>query len=177
VKLSPEAIVAVASISVKAVKQATSTIPVVFVGIPEPVAQGFVASLAHPGGNLTGFTNLEATFADKWLGLLKEIAPGVTRAALMFNPDTAANLAGFVRGIPEVQALHTTNGRWDIVVELGVDSLEAFDQALQRIHGCEDRLLHQMVAWDESRIDGAHCRPALSTLLRESIAPFRRPIV
>jgi putative tryptophan/tyrosine transport system substrate-binding protein len=95
--LKPDAIVAVASMALKVVKQATSTIPVVFVAITEPVAQGFVASLARPGGNLTGFTFMEVTFAEKWIELLKEIAPGVMRGAVMFNPDTTGNFAGFVR--------------------------------------------------------------------------------
>jgi putative ABC transport system substrate-binding protein len=95
--LKPDAIVAVASMALKVVKQATSTIPVIFVAITEPVAQGFVASLARPGGNLTGFTFMEVTFAEKWIELLKEIAPGVTRGAVMFNPDTTGNFAGFVR--------------------------------------------------------------------------------
>jgi putative ABC transport system substrate-binding protein len=63
----------------------TRTIPIVFVAVSEPVAQGFVASLAHPGGNMTGFTHLEPTLGAKWLELLKEIAPRVSRVALMFN--------------------------------------------------------------------------------------------
>jgi putative ABC transport system substrate-binding protein len=62
---------------------------IVFIGVSEPVDQGFVASLAHPGGNLTGLSNLEPTMGPKWLELLKEIAPGVTHAAVMFNPDNS----------------------------------------------------------------------------------------
>jgi putative tryptophan/tyrosine transport system substrate-binding protein len=60
----------------------------VFTLVSEPVAAGFVASLAHPGGNITGFTNLEPSMGAKWLKLLKEISPRVSRAALVFNPDT-----------------------------------------------------------------------------------------
>src|SRR5262249_5589492 len=56
--------------------------------VSEPVAAGFVASLAHPGGNITGFTNLEPSMGAKWLELLKEISPRVSRVALVFNPDT-----------------------------------------------------------------------------------------
>jgi len=61
-------------------------VPIVFTGVSEPIAQGFVASLTRPGGNLTGFTNLEPSVSAKWLELLKEIAPGVTRVTVMFKP-------------------------------------------------------------------------------------------
>jgi len=89
VNSAPDALLAVATPSLVAIQKATRTIPIVFVAISEPVANGFVASLAHPGGNATGFTNLEPGFGAKWLGLLKEIAPRVARVALMFNPTTA----------------------------------------------------------------------------------------
>jgi putative ABC transport system substrate-binding protein len=69
--------------------QQTHTIPVIFVIVADPVGSGFVGSLARPGGNATGFTIMEPTTAGKWLGLLKEIAPRVNRAALLFNPKTA----------------------------------------------------------------------------------------
>jgi putative ABC transport system substrate-binding protein len=85
----PDALVAVATPSLVAIQKATRTLPIVFVAISEPVANGFVASLAHPGGNATGFTNLEPGFGAKWLELLKEIAPRVSRVAFMFNPTTA----------------------------------------------------------------------------------------
>jgi putative ABC transport system substrate-binding protein len=61
----------------------------VFVQVTDPIGQGFVASLARPGGNITGFTSSEPVMGSKWLAILKEIAPGVARVALMFNPDTA----------------------------------------------------------------------------------------
>ena len=90
-------ILAIASISMRALQRATRTIPIIFIGVSEPIAQGFVASLARPGGNITGFTNLEWTFVTKWLELLREIAPRVTRAGIMFNPDTAPYVASFLR--------------------------------------------------------------------------------
>jgi putative tryptophan/tyrosine transport system substrate-binding protein len=71
----------------RAAQQATRTVSIVFTTIIEPVGQGFVANLAHPGGNTTGFSYLEASIGGKWLGLLKEIAPRVTRVACMFNPQ------------------------------------------------------------------------------------------
>jgi putative ABC transport system substrate-binding protein len=67
----------------------TRTIPVVFVIVSDPVGSGFVAGLSHPGGNATGFINVEASMATKWLELVKETAPSVTRVALLFNPTTA----------------------------------------------------------------------------------------
>jgi putative ABC transport system substrate-binding protein len=72
-----------------ALQQATRTVPIVFAIVSEPVAQGIVASLAQPGGNLTGFSYMEPSIGPKWLELLKEIAPHVTRIALMFNPDSS----------------------------------------------------------------------------------------
>ena len=73
-----------------ALKRETSTIPIVFVVVSDPVGAGFVQSLAHPGGNITGFINYEDAMGGKWLEFLKEIAPSVTHAAMIFNPDTAA---------------------------------------------------------------------------------------
>src|SRR6516162_10646430 len=87
--LMPDVILAVPTLNLEVVRQATSTVPVVFVRVSDPVAQGFVASLPKPGGNLTGFSGTEFSVGGKWLDLLKEIAPGLARVAIMFNPDTA----------------------------------------------------------------------------------------
>ncbi len=72
-----------------ALQRETRTIPIVFAIVSDPVGDGFVASLAHPGGNITGFIHTEASIASKWLELLVQIAPGLKRAAMIFNPDTA----------------------------------------------------------------------------------------
>jgi putative ABC transport system substrate-binding protein len=72
-----------------AVRDATRTTPTVFVQVSDPVTAGVVQSLARPGGNLTGFTNFEPSIASKWLELLKLVAPNISRAAYLFNPDTA----------------------------------------------------------------------------------------
>jgi putative ABC transport system substrate-binding protein len=74
-------------------------VPIVFTIVSEPVAQGIVPGLAHPGGNITGFTYLESTIGAKWLGLLKEIAPQVARVALMFNPEAGAQSRLFYQSI------------------------------------------------------------------------------
>jgi putative ABC transport system substrate-binding protein len=97
VNSAPDLIVANTSAVVGALKQATATIPIVFAVINDPVGQGFVPSLAHPGGNITGFTLLEFEVVGKWMELLKEMAPQVTRARLLFNPLTAPYYTSFLR--------------------------------------------------------------------------------
>ena len=89
VALKPDVLVATSTSVTAAFQQETRAIPIVFVGISDPVGAGFVANLARPGGSLTGFINIEAGMGGKWLELLNEIAPGIQRAAIMFSPDTA----------------------------------------------------------------------------------------
>jgi putative ABC transport system substrate-binding protein len=89
VGLQPDIILAATTPATAAVQRETGTIPIVFVNVSDPVASGIVARLNHPGGNITGFANLEASLGGKYLELLSEIAPGLKRAAIMFNPDTA----------------------------------------------------------------------------------------
>jgi putative ABC transport system substrate-binding protein len=89
VSLNPDVIFVNSTSATAAVQRETTIIPVVFATVSDPVGSGFVASLARPGGNITGFVNVEASIAGKWLGLLKEVAPGIKRAALMYNPTTA----------------------------------------------------------------------------------------
>jgi ABC-type uncharacterized transport system substrate-binding protein len=86
---NPDLILARSSPVVTALMQQTKTIPLVFFQVVDPVGQGFVTSLARPGGNLTGFTIFEPSIASKWLELLKQMAPSVERAALLYNPTTA----------------------------------------------------------------------------------------
>jgi putative ABC transport system substrate-binding protein len=87
VGLQPDIIVTGATAPTAAVQRQTRTIPVVFAGVSEPVTQRIVARLDRPGGNITGFGRTEASMGGKWLELLSEIAPGLKRAALLFNPD------------------------------------------------------------------------------------------
>jgi putative tryptophan/tyrosine transport system substrate-binding protein len=95
VDLKPDAIVCETTPTLKAVADQTSTIPIVFVSVADPVSGGFVADLARPGGNITGFTNFEATMGGKWIELLKKIAPGSRRVGVIFNPATAPGGGGF----------------------------------------------------------------------------------
>jgi putative ABC transport system substrate-binding protein len=93
--LAPDAVLANGISALAAVQHATRATPIVFTVVSEPVAQGFVQSLAHPGGNITGFTNLELTVGAKWLDMLREIAPGITRVVFMFNPVASIALRFF----------------------------------------------------------------------------------
>jgi putative ABC transport system substrate-binding protein len=86
----PEIILASGTAVTAALRQETQTIPIVFALVGDPVGDGFVKSLPRPGGNTTGFTSQESAMAGKWLELLTEIAPGIKRVAMMFNPDAAA---------------------------------------------------------------------------------------
>jgi putative tryptophan/tyrosine transport system substrate-binding protein len=97
--LMPDVILAPSTTNLTVIQQATSTIPVVFLQVSDPVAQGFVASVAKPGGNLTGFTMYEFSIGGKWVDLLKEIAPDLTRVAVMFNPDTSPQSTFFMRSV------------------------------------------------------------------------------
>ena len=98
---APDLIMTVGSVTVAPVLQATRTIPTVMVNVADPVGAGFVQSLARPGGNATGFTNFEYSMSGKWVELLKQIAPGLTRAAVLRDPTTAAGIGQFV-GIQSV---------------------------------------------------------------------------
>jgi putative ABC transport system substrate-binding protein len=89
VGLQPDIILTGTTPATAGVQRETRTIPIVFVNVSDPVAGGIVARLDRPSGNITGFANNQATLAGKWLELLSEIAPGLKRAAIMFNPDTA----------------------------------------------------------------------------------------
>jgi putative ABC transport system substrate-binding protein len=92
VGLSPDAILASTPPAVAALRQQTHTIPTVFVLVVDPVGLGLVQSLARPGGNITGFSVYDAAIMGKWLQLLKELAPDVTRVAVLFNPQPYATL-------------------------------------------------------------------------------------
>jgi putative ABC transport system substrate-binding protein len=130
VGLKPEVILANTTPVSAALRRETQSIPLVFVVVSDPVGSGFVQSLPNPGGNMTGFVNLEASLVGKWVELLKEIAPRITKVAVMFNPQTApyaeyylkplqtaAPLLGLttaiapVRSIPDIEAAIAVLGR------------------------------------------------------------------
>jgi putative ABC transport system substrate-binding protein len=92
VALAPDVVLAGASEAAAALREVTRTVPIVFVGVTDPVGAGYVASLARPGGNVTGLAYVEYGMGGKWLELLKEIAPGVTRAAVLRDPTLPAGM-------------------------------------------------------------------------------------
>jgi putative ABC transport system substrate-binding protein len=92
VALAPDVILSIGSYAVGALRDATRSIPIVFIAVPDPVAAGYVANLAHPGGNATGFVLLEYGVSGKWPGLLKQIGPGIKRLAVLRDPSVAAGI-------------------------------------------------------------------------------------
>jgi putative tryptophan/tyrosine transport system substrate-binding protein len=117
VRLAPDVIVANSSAVMFALRPATSTIPIVFAVVSDPVGQGFISNLAHPGGNITGFSFIEPDMIGKWVNLLGDVKPNLSRAALMFNPDSVPYFDVFLRSFKalpqqtsvEVEAVHVRN--------------------------------------------------------------------
>ena len=98
----PDIVLAQGIVGASVLQQATKTTPVVFMMLQDPVGAGFVTSLSHPGGNLTGFTNFDFTLVGKWLQLLKELSPDVVRALALINPDYPARLAGYTAELARI---------------------------------------------------------------------------
>jgi putative ABC transport system substrate-binding protein len=111
VALEPDVILAPTTPAVTALQQTSRTVPIVFVGLSDPIGPGFVESFSRPGGNITGFTYFEAAVGGKWLGLLKEIAPSIKRVSMLFNPETANAGAGggiYQQSIQAAAHVHST---------------------------------------------------------------------
>jgi len=127
VGLQPNIILTWGTVATLAVQRATPTIPIVFAGVPDPVAIGIVPRLDLPSGNATGFANQEATLGGKWLELLSEIAPGLKRAAIMFNPDIAnasifmPSLETAARSLKIVATIAPVHG--DVEIEKAITAL------------------------------------------------------
>jgi putative ABC transport system substrate-binding protein len=131
VDLRPDAILGRGTPETIALARETRAIPIVFAAASDPIGSGFAASLTHPGGNITGFTNVESTVGGKWVELLKEIAPHTTHVALLFNPATAPPVQFY---LPSIQAaatsfaiqvstapVHATDGIEDVIATLARD--------------------------------------------------------
>ena len=131
VGLAPDVIVANNTPVMAALQPATRTIPIVFVVVNDAVGQGFISSLAHPGANITGFSFIEPEIVGKWINLLGDVKPNLSRVALMFNPDTAPYYDVYLRSFKasphqtsvEVRAAHVRNVAEveSAVAELGRD--------------------------------------------------------
>jgi ABC-type uncharacterized transport system substrate-binding protein len=134
VELRPDLIVAHSSPVVTTLLGQTRSIPIVFAAISDPIGEGFVASFARPGGNVTGFTNFESSMTGKWVELLKEIAPEVTRVAFLFNPQMAAGGGSyFLRPIDAAASTHKVKAVMALVHD--DDEIEAAFSALVREPG------------------------------------------
>jgi ABC-type uncharacterized transport system substrate-binding protein len=101
VALAPDAILVNGTTATRVARDTTHAIPIVFVGINDPVSSGIVSNLARPDANVTGFTNFEPSLAGKWLSLLKDMAPRLTRVTVLFNPDTAPFAPFYVKTAQE----------------------------------------------------------------------------
>jgi putative ABC transport system substrate-binding protein len=101
VELKPDLIVVHSTPAVKALRQLTTTIPMVFALIADPIGSGFVQNLSHPGGNITGFMNVDSPMTSKWLELIVEISPKTKQVALLYNPNTAPFYKDFLRNFDE----------------------------------------------------------------------------
>ena len=130
--LKPDVVLAGTSGTLAALQRATTSVPIVFFLIYEPVAQGFVQSLAHPGGHTTGFTGAEGSVGAKWLELLKQMAPGLARVAFMSNPDNPGPMQFF----RAVEAAAPTHGMEAINASVrGRPDIEAVVERLHREGG------------------------------------------
>ena len=104
VALRPNLIVTIGTLATAAMQQQTTTIPIIFVLVADPVGSGFVTNLSRPGGNVTGFTPIVGSLGGKWVELLKEVAPRVTRVTLLFNPPTATFVEGYLNSFKAAAA-------------------------------------------------------------------------
>ena len=140
VELRPDVIVAYSSPVVATLLGQTRDIPIVFVSISDPIGEGFVASFARPGGNVTGFTNFESSMTEKWVELLKHIAPQITRVGFLFNPQaTAGGGSYFLRPIDAAASTLKVKAAMALVHDK--DEIEAAFAALAREPGAGAVLL------------------------------------
>ena len=144
----PDVVLTSTTPATAALKRESNAIPIVFTIVSDPVGAGFVPGLPRPGGNITGFTQTDAGMAGKWLGLLKEIAPGINRAGIIFNPDTAPGGGKFFLGSFEASAkalaveLIALPVRSDAEIEAAImglgreqaGGLAAMDDSFVRVH-------------------------------------------
>jgi putative tryptophan/tyrosine transport system substrate-binding protein len=115
VELSPDIIVGYGTPVIVALQQETRSIPILFLSVTDPVGQGLVASLAHPGGNITGFSVFEISMATKWIEALKQLAPGLKRVVTIYNPKTAPYYPLYMRAIEQAAP-------WFAVEPIGVEA-------------------------------------------------------
>ncbi len=128
VAMSPDVLVAASTTNLMALQRLTSSLPIVFVQVSDPVAQGIVASLTRPGGNITGFCVYEFSIGSKWVELLREVVPSLTRVAVMSNPDTSPQTKYFLHAIEAAASAYNVQ-----VVKLPVRTSTEIEQAIGKI--------------------------------------------
>jgi putative ABC transport system substrate-binding protein len=180
VTLAPEVIVSNANPATTALQQATRTVPIVFVNQVDPVGAGFVESLARPGGNITGFTNFEYGLSGKWLELLKEVAPRVTRVAVLRDP-TSASGTGQLGAIQSVAPafgveLRPVDIRDPDAIERAVAAVARVPDSGMIVTGIGLALSHQTVivrlaTHFAPMLNRASCSPTCRTLSIHTVAP------
>ena len=124
VSSTPDLILAQTNPALQASRNATRSLPILFLQVSDPVGGGFVESLNHPGGNITGFTNFESEIGGKWLQILKEISPALERVGFILNPETSAHV-GFLRAAEAASAALAIN-----VNPLGVHKISEIEPAI-----------------------------------------------
>jgi putative ABC transport system substrate-binding protein len=168
VSLAPAAVVSAGSIATAAMKRATSTIPVVFVMVNEPVAQGFVASLARPGGNITGFTNIDFSVVGKMAELLKATVPELSRAGLMYNSRTYPIYDSYL------QELQNTQQHPVEMVRAAVGSASDIDPVIDTLASLPGSGLAVLPDGGFTLANRGAIQSALDRHHMPSIAPFRQ---
>ena len=130
VSVGPDVMLATSTATTRALRKATTTIPIVFVGLSDPVATGIVSDLARPEANVTGFMLYEHTMAGKWVSLLKEMVPSLERVGLFFNPETAPYASHYLRTAWELgEQLHVA------IVAISVRRADEIEPAIARFAG------------------------------------------
>lgn len=126
VRLKPEVILVMSSAALRAVQANTDTIPIVFVGVTAPVGQGFVTNLAHPGGNITGFTVFAYSIGSKWLQLLEDVSPSLRHVALMFDRETTpGSWLPLIKSVASVSGLEVNEAAVSVITRSTVPSLRS----------------------------------------------------
>jgi ABC-type uncharacterized transport system substrate-binding protein len=127
IALAPDVLLAASTTNLAALHRLTSSIPIVFVQVSDPVAQGFVENLTRPGGNITGFSVFEFTIGSKWVELLKDAIPGLVRVGVMSNPETSPQTMYFLRAIESAASTYGLQ-----LVRLPVRTSSEVEQAIEQ---------------------------------------------
>jgi len=170
VGLKLEVIIAVTTRVTDALRRETTALPIIFVNVSDPISSGFVASLARPDRNLTGFIDLEASLGGKWVELLNECTPTTSRIGLMFNPDTASASEYYMPSLRSAAALRSID-----LIDIPVHSAAEIESAVAHIANT-----HSAIAVLPDSFPGSHRDLIVSVVNRHrvpAIYPWRYMVV